>query len=127
MDINSKRQVVATCEELLNHKGWKERINLRRKIKGHGNRIFRTFELDCGNGYMISIGITEAIGFSLASCEFTKPYIATIFQTTYGHASPRMTKITDCTNRSEFERMLYNTLAKQFPLTDFDVQEVKVD
>lgn len=126
MEINSKKQVVVTTEELLNHEGWKERIDARHKIKGHGNRIFRTFELDCGNGYMISVSMTEAIGFSLATCKFSKPFVTTVFRTTFGHASPRMTKISDCKSRSEFERVLYHTLDKKFQLTDLDVQETKV-
>ena len=126
MEINIKKQVVTTRDELLNHEGWKERIDTRHKMKGHGNRIFRTFELDCGSGYKISISLTEAIGFSLVSCEFTKPYVTTVFRTTFGQASSRMTKITDCKNRSEFYSELYRTLDRRFQLTDLDVQEAKV-
>ena len=125
MEINSRKHVVTTCNELLNNDNWRERVSSRCKIKGHGNRIFRTFELDCGSDYHISISITEAIGLSLTSLKTTKPYVTTVFRTIYGKYSSRVTDIVDCKNRSEFYMKLYQMLDKKFPLTDFDVQTTK--
>ena len=126
MEINNKKQIVTTCDELLNHAEWHELINARHKVKGHGNRIFRVFELDCGSGYKISIALTESIGFSFSSQAFSKPYITVLFTTKYGTSSYRRTIISDCQNREEFYLKLYNHLAKRFPLTDLDVQSIKV-
>lgn len=126
MEVNSKKHMVTSCDELLNHTGWRERVSSRGKIKGHGNRMFRTFELDCGNDYHMTISLTEAIGLSLATLKTTKPYVTTTFHTTYGKWSPRMTDIVDCKDRSSFFMKLYQTLAKRFPLTDIDIQSAKV-
>lgn len=122
MTINSKGQVVTTCDELMNHTSWCELVNARHKVKGHGNRIFRTFELDCGSGYRIRIAKTEAISFSFSSLEFSKPYVTIQFSTIYGKMSYRHTIISDCKNRDEFYRNLYNHLDHKFPLTDTDEQ-----
>lgn len=127
MTINEKKQVVTTCDELMNHTGWSERVSSRHKAKGHGNAIFRVFELDCGNDYRICIAKTEAIGLSLSSLEFSKPYVTIQFSTMYGKMSHRHTIISDCKSRNEFYWKLYNHLAHKFPLTDADVQSIKVD
>lgn len=126
MTINSRKHIVTTCDELLNNEGWRERTSSRCKITGHGNRIFRTFELDCGNDYHISISITEMIGLSLTSMKTTKPYVTTTFRTTYGKCGSRMTDIVDCKDRSAFFWKLYQKLDRKFKLTDFDVQSTKV-
>ena len=120
------RQLVTTCDELLNHEGWKERMESRHKEKGHGNRIFRTFELDCGEGYKIHIGIVEMVYLSLTSMKVSKPCVTTNFSTVYGKASFRRTNITDCKDRDLFYKRLYGSLEKRFPLTDLDVQTTKV-
>ena len=117
MNINN-RHVETTCDELMNHALWREHVNLRHKVNGHGDKLFRTFELDCGSGYKISISMSEAIGFSLSSMKFSKPYIMPSFSTRFGTSSYRRTIISDCKNREEFYLKLYNHLDKKLPLTD---------
>ena len=126
MEINSKKRVVTTQDELLNHEGWKEHIESRYKLKEHGNRIFRTFELDCGSDYHISIRICEAINLSFTTLRTSKPFVTTVFQTRYMKYGSRGTDIADCKDREAFYWKLYQTLDKKFPLTDFDVQSTKV-
>lgn len=125
MKITSRKHVATTCEELLNHDGWHELVSSRFKKKEYGNRVFRTFELDCGNNYFIKITEVVCVSLSLNSLKLSKPYITTVFHTTYGKYGSRMTDIADCKNREEFFMKLYKTLDKKFPLTDFDVQATK--
>lgn len=125
MNIVNKH-IVTTCDELLNHEGWKERVDYRHKEKGHGNRIFRTFQLDCGEGYTIYLRIAETIYLSLTSMKVSKPCVTTNFTTMFGKASHRMTDIKGCGNRDVFYKRLYDHLDHKFPLTDMDVQSTKV-
>ena len=49
MEVLTKpSKVVATASEIMNHSCWSEQLDRRRKVKGHGNRVFRQFSLHCG-------------------------------------------------------------------------------
>jgi hypothetical protein len=126
MEITSRKHLATTCDELLNHDGWHEIAGSRFKKKGFGNRVFRTFELDCGGNYFIKVSEAVCAYMSLTSLKLSKPCRTIVFQTMYGQYSSRMTDIADCTNREQFYMKLYQTLNKRFPLTDFDVQTTKV-
>lgn len=117
MTINN-RHVETTCDELMNHTLWHERVSSRYKVKGYGDKTFRVFECDCGSGYKISIGMTEAIGFSLSSMKFSKPCIIPMFTTLYGTSSFRRTEISGCKNRTDFYLKLYNHLDKSYPMSN---------
>lgn len=135
MEILTKPKAVqCTVEELLNHKCWSEALHRRRKVKGHGNRVFRQFHLVCGDDCEIVCYLSEVIGFSLGSCKFTKPFVEVQLQTMERYGVDKkntrfihLKLLGSDINRTVLKRDLYRTLCQRFPMTDWDVQECKVE
>lgn len=119
------RKVVTTSDELFNSPSWVEVVERRHKEKGHGNRVFRQFKLDCGNNREIVVYLTEMIFLSFATCKLTKPTVGVQM-----HVQDRYNffglKLEDGVSRDAIKDELYKRLCKRFPLTDMDVQDCPV-
>lgn len=120
------RKVVTTSDELFNSPSWVEVIERRHKEKGHGNRVFRQFKLECGNDRKIVVYLSEMIGFSLATCEFTKPTVGVQMQVQDKYKFIGL-KLEEGVSRDAIKDELYKRLCKRFPLTDMDVQNCPVE
>ena len=127
------RKVVTTTDELFNSPDWVEVIERRHKEKGHGNRVFRQFRLECGNNRAIVLYLTEMIGFSFATCELTKPTVGVLIQVQERYGSNLQycryigMKLEEGASRDAIKGELYKRLCKKFPLTDMDVQDCPVE
>lgn len=127
------RKVVTTSDELFNSPSWVEVTERRHKEKGHGNRVFRQFKLECGNNREIVVYLTEMIGLSLVTCKLTKPTVGVIMQVLerFGHnlQDSRFVclKLEEGVTRDAIKDELYKRLCKRFPLTDMDVQDCPVE
>lgn len=126
------RKVVTTSDELFNSQSWVEVTERRHKEKGHGNRVFRQFELECGNNRKIVVYLAEMIGLSLVTLEFTKPTVGVLMQVIerFGRnlQNSRFVglKLEEGVSRDAIKDELYKRLCKRFPLTDWDVQDCPV-
>ena len=120
------RKVVTTSDELFNSQSWVEVIERRHKEKGHGNRVFRQFRLDCGNNREIVVYLAEMIGLSLVTLEFTKPTVGVLMQVKDRYKFVGL-KLEEGVSRDTIKDELYRRLCKRFPLTDMDVQDCPVE
>lgn len=127
------RKVVTTSDELFNTPSWVEVVERRHKEKGHGNRVFRQFKLDCGNNREIVVYLAEMIGLSLVTCKLTKPTVGVLI-----HVLERFgrnlqdsrfvgLKLEEGVSGYAIKGELYKRLCKKFPLTDMDVQDCPVE
>ena len=127
------RKVVTTSDELFNSQSWIEVTERRHKEKGHGNRVFRQFKLDCGNNREIIVYLSETIGLSLTTCKFTKPTVDVLIQVNERFGSNLQDsryiglKLEEGVSRDAIKDELYKRLCKRFPLTDMDVQDCPVE
>jgi hypothetical protein len=120
------RKVVTTADELFNSPNWVEVIERRHKEKGHGNRVFRQFKLECGNDRAIVVYLAEMIGLSLVTCELTKPTVGVLMQVQDRYNFIGL-KLEEGISRDSIKDELYKRLCKRFPLTDMDVQNCPVE
>ena len=135
MEVLTKpSKVVATASEILNHSCWSEQLDRRRKLKGHGNRVFRHFSLHCGGNCEIVCYLSEVIGFSLGACKFSKPFVEVELHALERYGAKlehsrfiHLNLLEWSESRTEFNRKLYAELCKRFALTDWDVQNCKVE
>lgn len=127
------RKVVTTSDELFNSQSWVEVVERRHKEKGHGNRVFRQFKLDCGNNREIVVYLAEMIGLSLGTCKLTKPTVGVLIQVLerFGRnlQNSRFVglKLEEGISGYAIKGELYKRLCKRFPLTDMDVQDCPVE
>ena len=119
------RKVVTTSDELFNSPNWVEVIERRHKEKGHGNRVFRQFKLDCGNNRTIVVYLAEMIGLSLVTLKFSKPTVGVLMQVQDKYNFIGL-KLEEGVSRDAIKNELYKRLCKRFPLTDMDVQDCPV-
>ena len=127
------RKVVTTSDELFNSTSWVEVIERRHKEKGHGNRVFRQFKLECGNDRAIVVYLAEMIGLSLVTCKLTKPTVGVLMQVheRFGRNLQNCRyvglKLEEGVSGYAVKGELYRRLCKRFPLTDMDVQNCPVE
>ena len=126
------RKVVTTSDELFNSPSWVEVTERRHKEKGHGNRVFRQFKLDCGNNREIVVYLAEMIGLSLVTGKLTKPTVGVLMQVheRFGRNLQYCRyvglKLEEGVSGYAVKGELYKRLCKRFPLTDMDVQNCPV-
>lgn len=120
------RNVVTTSDELFNSPSWAEVVERRHKEKGHGNRVFRQFKLDCGNNRTIVVYLAEMIGLSLVTGKLTKPTVGVLMQVKDRDNYIGM-KLEEGVSGYAIKGELYKRLCKRFPLTDWDVQDCPVE
>lgn len=120
------RKIVTTSDELFNSQSWVEVTERRHREKGHGNRVFRQFKLECGNNREIVVYLAEMIGLSLVTCKLTKPTVGVLMQVHDKYKFIGL-KLEEGVSRDAIKDELYKRLCKRFPLTDMDVQDCPVE